>query len=106
MSWSVWMEMDAGGSEPVGVTEHAGMTYNVSPMYHKAGLSIRDMEGKTGADMKPLLVQTLKHMQENEAEYLPLNPANGWGDYNSAMEFIKELLAMAEQAPNATYTVC
>lgn len=107
MSYDIWMVADLGGPEPVAIGDSVNHTYNCSAMFRLAlgGKGVNDLERQTGRDMLPRLKSGIRHMEENPNLYLPLNPPNGWGSYDTALEYLKELEAMAEAAPKAMFRV-
>lgn len=114
------MSFTVGVDEPPCVTcgrsvdgwQWSGMTYNCSPMFRQAGfydaikapLDAR-MEDKVVPatmvkDVVDLVRAGLKDMIDNADDYRKLNPSNGWGDYEGALKFTKELLDACERFPD------
>lgn len=113
---------DRDGGE---VWDWDGMTYNLVPMFRKAGFydAMRSLAGEGGTawfekmrgenhdDVKPekgpagklvpLLEAAVADMTEKRAEYEALNPPNGWGDYEGALRFVEALLAACQRFPKA-----
>ena len=102
-----------------------GMTYNLAPMFHLAGFyeAMKNETGGTGAarevllgegcapharppmtgeELAPLVRQGLDDMIARPEAYRALNPKNGWGTYEGAVEFTRALLAACEKHPGAT----
>ena len=80
MSYDVWMSIDTGGKEPVSVGDSINHTSNTSPMWTKAmGVPLRELDGKTGVEARPILNKGVNEMKRNPDEYTPMNPENGWG---------------------------
>lgn len=77
-------------------------TYNVSPMYTKAmdipGLT-DGLDGKKCCKMIKTLEKGIKNMEENPKDYKKLNPKNGWGDYEGALKFLKDILIACKKYP-------
>lgn len=127
MSFSVSLEPPeceqcGRGGEPWNLE---GMTYNLAPMFHKAGFyeAMKNETGGTGSgrevlfgygrkqldrpkmkgrELAPLVRRGLDDMIANADEYRKLAPENGWGDYDGALRFTRELLGACEQNPDAT----
>lgn len=102
MSYDVWMEIDTGGPSPASVCESVNMTSNVSPMWRKAlGFPLSDLEGVSGALAKASLREAIKSMEDDPEPYRAMNPSNGWGDHESALEYLRKILAMCVTHPKA-----
>jgi hypothetical protein len=107
------MYVDAGGDEPSYIEGYeANYTYNVAPMFSRAlperptGRSgIRQLNGMRGGAAKELLTLAIGKMEAYPSEYKVLNPSNGWGDYDSALELLRELRRWCEAAPDARMRV-
>ena len=95
-------------------------TYNVSPMFYRAFQEagadpetrgdrevggIRLIHGCTGADMADALIVASEHMRDNPEIYEPMNPENGWGDYEGACRVIFTLASWAQRFPDAVFNV-
>jgi hypothetical protein len=105
MSYDIWLEIDAGGAEPVSVFDVGNYTGNVSPMWYKAlGFSLGDLHGKLAGDCIEVLERALAHMKDpaNLDEYLAMNPPNGWGNYEGAFGYLATLLEGCRICPKAT----
>jgi hypothetical protein len=114
MSWDFYMTIDTGGSEPAEVGDDVNMTYNVAPMYceafnwhgKKKRQGIRGIEGMKGKRAVKVLQHALARMKADPPKYEAMNPSNGWGDYESAMKCLEDLIAMAKAHPKATFGIC
>ena len=107
MSWSVWLEIDTGGEYPAEVCEVGDMTYNVSPMYFKACPigGLRDFEKMLARRAVPHLETMIANMKAQPEVYKALNPENGWGNYDVALEFIEKLLDACKKHPKARIAI-
>lgn len=86
------------------------ITHNLNTMAEKAGIYCAlwrpDENGLTHArQLIPILEEGLKKLTEDEAAYLPLNPPNGWGDYDGLVSFVRHYLAACRQWPEAMVEV-
>ena len=106
MSFSIWMEIDTGGRDPAVVAEDMGYTYNISPMLRAAGIHTRDMNEKTGEELSPLLDLAISRMQLDPEKYEAMNPENGWGDYEGAVNCLRKILSACVRHPRARIRVC
>lgn len=106
MSWDVWLEIDTGNGDVL-TSEDRNMTSNVGAMYHKAGLdgfgqTLNRMSAKEAAIVLKPVVDS---MERNPEVYKQLNPPNGLGDYDSALEFITWVYRMCLLHPKACVRV-
>lgn len=107
MSWDFGMEIDAGGLEPHSLHYDANYTYNVAPMFLEAmgGDGIRQLDGLIGEECLPLLGKAIADMVENPGKYKAMNPSNGWGDFDGALELLQTLVKWCNEAPKATMRI-
>jgi hypothetical protein len=101
-------ETTAGGSEPR--REHLyerNITHNMSKMWNKAGVwdALYESHGKQAKDIIATLENGVADMAMKKGEYLPLNPENGWGSYEGALDFLSDYLAACKEYPLATIGV-
>ena len=71
-------------------------TTNVVPMWKKAGV-YEALHGGSTQEVAVILRNGIKHMKEHAEEYKLLNPKNGWGDYESNLEFLEKLADYCEK---------
>lgn len=77
-------------------------TSNVSGMWTKAlGFPLRSLKGKRASEVLPELNRAVSHMVNNREEYIPMNPPNGWGDYEGALEYLRKLRDGCAANPDA-----
>ena len=83
--------------------EVGNYTYNVNPMYARAmnikGLS-KALEGKKCKRLIPLLKGGIANMENNPDVYKRMNPENGWGDYEGALDFLRKIFNKCNEYPN------
>ena len=104
MSYSIELRIDTGGLDPATVWEWPGMTWNLSPMYRKAlGGILLTFDKMMADDMAAKLEAGLADMTDpaNVEAYKALNPPNGWGDYEGAVDFIARFLEACKAHPKA-----
>lgn len=81
-------------------------TYNVRPMFVLAvrdGLySIHDLSGHS-ALMKLRLIRSA--MEDHYPAILELNPSNGWGDFDGALNLINQLILASLEHPDDNWSV-
>lgn len=85
----------------------ANYTYNVSPMYYKAlgDFGLMQFHNKKAGDCIATLENGIKEMQDNSAEYIKLNPKNGWGNYGGALTVLKNLLDSCKENKDGIITI-
>ena len=82
-------------------------THNVVEMWNDAGCydALYMSNGMNAKDIIPFLDKAIKSMSENPDDYKKLNPENGWGDYDSALEFLKRVRGMCDANPDAVIRI-
>lgn len=107
MSYDIRLEIDTGGPHPAAVTEYRNPTYNLAEMFAAAlrTKSIRDLEGKTGAETAQQLREAVDDMRARPEHFEQFNPPNGWGDYDGAVETLEWMLGAALSHPKATWRI-
>jgi len=106
---TLMVEVDLGGPEEPHEFEvwWKNITHSVVPMWNKAGVydALYRSDGKQAQDIIPYLERGLEKMKENPSEYEALNPANGWGSYSGAVDFLEDYLCACHLAPLAIVRV-
>jgi hypothetical protein len=111
MSYDTYIIIDSGGAEPAQVADVGNHTSNVSPMYHQAMPGpyegggrydgVRESEPRGGlpgisglscAAAIVILRKGIRYMEDNREKMLELNPENGWGSYDTALKYLREIL--------------
>jgi hypothetical protein len=107
MSYDMRLVIDTGGEYPACVTgDYRNPTYNLAPMFQRAlGCPLRDLDGMTGAQAAPIVATGLERMRVDKAGHEALNPPNGWGDYDGAVETLEWLHGACLAHPKATVRV-
>lgn len=65
-------------------------TSNMWRMLRVANFNWDMIEGKAGAEALPELTRLIQTMQSDPSTFRGLNPPNGWGDYDSFLEMLRE----------------
>lgn len=103
MSYDIWLEIDTGGESPAALTDTWSPTFNLGAMFRLAlGHRLTEFNGTLGRDAIPTLENAILEMLKNPAMFKELNPPNGWGSYEGALEFLNELLIACTHHPKAT----
>ena len=86
---------------------HKNMTGNVGAMFHKAlgGHSITSLNGVPGWVAESHLRLAAIAMRGAPETFRAMNPPNGWGSYESALETIEELWRWCREEPTALLVV-
>ena len=105
MSWSVYLSKRKMMTDEIDVGNH---TYNVYPMYLRAmGNGLTDLlNGKKCKDVIPILQKGIASMEDDPDTYKKMNPPNGWGTYETALEFLKEILNACETHKDYKIEIC
>ncbi len=91
MSYDISLMINTG-LEEVEVVEVGNYTYNVSPMYYDSmGMGLNSFNDMKCTDAIPILKKGIESLQSNPAKYKEMNPNNGWGNYEGALEYIRNL---------------
>ena len=101
MSWDYYIVVKTEEGEPVIVGDGGGRnnyTSNVSGMYRKAFSKVKettfqldDLDNMKCKDALPLLRRAIEEMENNPADYIPMNPENGWGNYGGAIDYLRRI---------------
>jgi len=106
MGYAIWLEMDTGGPEPVGVSEHIDHTSNCSPMWADAiGYNLADLDRRIAGECIDDLQKAVQLMERNPGHYLEMEPENRWGSYESALGFLRDFLRICQESPRATIVI-
>ena len=62
-----------------------------------------DIDGLTGEQSLPLLEQCADEMRKRPADFIKLNPENGWGSYDTFLEAIDRLIVFAKNYPKCIW---
>ncbi len=75
-------------------SEWLNVTYNLTPMLREAGLfpnAHKDLQGAPCAEVAGVAESALRRLQENPEHFRAMNPPNGLGTYEVAVEFVSQL---------------
>ncbi|MFD8577363.1 hypothetical protein ACFV1H_18770 [Streptomyces virginiae] len=91
---SLYLSVDTGGPEPleVCVASIGNYTVNVARMWTDAlGHSLGDLKDANAGDSLPALTAAVDRLIANPEHYRAMEPANGWGDYDGALAYLRAL---------------
>ena len=84
-------------------------TSNVSGMWADAiGENLGDLIerlGKRAGDILPALERGIAAMEADPDKYRAMNPANGWGDYDGALAYLRWMRDNCRDWPETSCTV-
>lgn len=84
----------------------ANVTHNLNKMADAAGIYKHlwrpdELGITTAAQLIAPLAQGLARLEEDPQSFKQYNPANGWGDYEGLVEFVRNYLAACKENPDA-----
>ena len=87
-----------------------GQTHNCCPMAKEAGVyeflwRPDEINIKVAGQLIPALRYGITQMESDPERFKRFNPPNGWGSYDTLLEFMKEYLAACEKYPKATIEI-
>lgn len=106
MSYDIYLEVDTGAEDLTPVVEIGNYTSNVSPMWAQA-LGCRLMSWTGWAQRMHCRSWRPGWPQCGPIRpgYRELNPANGWGRYEGALEYLKKLRDACAEHPKTRIRV-
>ena len=82
-------------------SKHFNYTYNVSGMWYDCyEKGIREHYGLSGKNSIPVLRKLREHMENNSDRLRELEPDNGRGSFEGAVEFVSKLIMAAISNPD------
>lgn len=106
MSYDIHLEIDTGGPEYAMVEDVGNYTWNCGAMFANAiGCGLGELDGQNAGEWSNKLAAGVAHMLANPSIYLPMNPENGWGDYESATQYLSKLASACARHPKARIRV-
>ena len=97
------MSLDIGLTAVV-ETEVVSMniTHNLSNMWDAAGIweVLYESEGKTAKEVLPVLKSGLQKMLEDPDKFRQFDSSNGWGVYEDAVPWLRDLIHEFEKYPD------
>lgn len=108
MSWDTYLVIDTGGEELAEVADLGNYTYNVSPMYYDVfgTLGFRSIDKMLAKDATPILEKAIGKLESNPSKYRAMEPENKWGNYDGAVQYLKDILHGCRKHPKATINIC
>lgn len=104
MSYDVSLEVDTGGPEAVEVYSR-NHTSNTAAMWREAGCDIASFHGAGAGTFSVALDGAIRDMEERPKHYAKWNAPNGWGSYETTLEFLRDLLDACKRHPATKVSV-
>jgi len=106
VSYDIYLEVDTGAEDLATVVEIGNYTSNVAGMWARAlGRRLYELGGMNAADALPLLEAAVCAMRADPDGYRELDPANGWGRYEGALEYLDRLRGACARHPKTQIRV-
>lgn len=115
MSYDLSIVINTGGETPHEI-DWFNTTYNLGPMYRRA-LAVAvipddgplgglwGLSGKSCQEAEPIIEQAIADMRDKPTEYREMEPANGWGTYTGAIDWLERVLVACREHPLAEIQV-
>lgn len=91
MSYDVSLTVHTGSSDNDIYVYDANYTSNVAPMWRAAGIDLKHARGMVAGALVYRLNEAVAAMEADPDKYRAMNPPNEWGDYDGALEFLRNL---------------
>lgn len=110
MSYDIhlYINVNTGGQEPFTAcpADIGNYTSNVAPMWTEAlGHRLADLNEQNAGNSLPALQRAVADMKADPAKYEAMNPRNGWGNYEGALDYLRNLRDACAVYPNATISI-
>jgi len=81
--------------------------HNLGPMWRAAGVydALYNSDGQTAGEVLAVLQRGLSDMRRHPSKYQTLTPSNGWGEYDTALQFLEGVVTACDTNPDAEIKV-
>lgn len=100
----LYAKADVGKDEPIDCELYwRNCTHNLAPMWHLAGVydALYKSNNDTAEKYIEVLEKGIADMEARPEEYKELNPPNGWGNYEGALNFLKDFTNNCKEYPKS-----
>lgn len=83
------------------------VTHNLARMFDEAGVydALYMSEGKCAGDIISVIEEGIAKMEAEPERFKPFSAKNGWGTYEQAIPWLKDLVVGLKENPDATIRV-
>lgn len=104
MSYDVSLTIDTGAPEAT-VVYSRNHTSNTAQMWREAGCDIAAFDGMPAPEFAASLGPAIEKMKAEPDRFRAYEPGNGWGSFETTIEFLTELLIACGTHPKTTVEV-
>ena len=103
MSWDIHLYTELDGQEIEIQGTDFNYTHNTNQMVREAGLKEwpYKIDGWDAQDLGIALAKALEELTRDPKRFRAMNPANGWGDYDSLIVVLQRIRDLCAQYPSA-----
>lgn len=106
MSYDVWLETNDPEPAEYGLPYQLNYTYNMWRMWKEAGLSsLNNLDSMEAGYVAGGLAEVVARLEGDPDHFRTFNPANGWGNYEGGLEFLRSIVKMCKDHPRAILRV-
>lgn len=80
-------------------------TSNTAQMWKQAGVDLRDFDGKPASELILPLSQAIITMERDEPHYRSMDAKNGWGNFDTTVDFLEAVLRACMTFPDEKLSV-
>jgi hypothetical protein len=101
MSWDIWLVTEVDGHE-ITIGESFNYTHNCNRMIRDAGLTEwpYKVDGWEAKKLAIFLDMAIENLSVDPEKYRAMNPENGWGDYDSLLDVLKQVRKQCATYPS------
>jgi hypothetical protein len=113
MSWDIWLEADLGGREMIYLDgSHMSPTWNLGKIFRAAMWPAGDapqlrfgeiLDGQLAENVEHLFRAAAALIRRDPERFRALEPENGWGTIENALEVFEHFAKWCKDAPRATF---
>lgn len=105
MSYDISLSINTG-RRMTQIVDVGDPTYNLSEIFYRAlGRDLTDLDGWRAQEVIELLQAAVKRMRDDMPSYKAMNPPNGWGTAEGALETLVKFAEACESHPLATVEI-
>lgn len=101
MGWDVYAIADLGGPRKIAVGKSFNYTYNTRPMLYEVGIDWHILIGHKISYVIEILETGINELKSRPEHFKKMNPENGWGDYDSLLWTLHNMIEEFKNFPDA-----